>query len=318
MQALSGEGSRDLDDCLLDSVAASLQAAGLQELAGDLQAWRLRIDDALACYRAGHAHGKAVALAASHNPLALPAVHEAWAEWLMGQQQPTAAIEHYLAAGKQDLAFTAALGAQELDTAAAILEAQQVRTVCWSPKQFRDMQRLDAQCTRRCSLTVNCNLLFSLVSIQDAVAAEAGYAQLAARHESAGRLPEAQRAFCQAGKPEQAIGAWLRASRCDEAKIAAASLLGEGAAHGFFNKHAKEAEGRASWQEAEAAWVSAGQIDTAVLMHRQNRDFDAMLRVVSQQRPVRLSTLPSHLDVMVLICLGLAANQVPGVSPDVG
>ena len=129
MQALLGGGSRDLDDHVLDSVTASLQAAGLQELAGDVHAWRLRIRDALLCYRAGHAHSKAVALATAHSPLALPAAHEAWAEWLMSQQQPGEAAEHYLAAGKHDLAFTAALSAQELYRAAAILEAGQVCTV---------------------------------------------------------------------------------------------------------------------------------------------------------------------------------------------
>ena len=47
----------------------------------------------------------------------------------MDQQQPGAATEHYLAAGKQDMAFKAALSAEELDRAAAILEAGQVCTL---------------------------------------------------------------------------------------------------------------------------------------------------------------------------------------------
>ncbi len=112
--------------------------------------------------------------------------------------------------------------------------------------------------------------------------------QLAAMHESAGSLLDAQHAFCQAGAPEQAVSMWLRASRSDEAKAAAASLLGEMDAQEVLSKHAQEAEGRASWQEAEAAWLGAGQIDTAVVMHQRNRDFDAMLRVVAQHRPVCL------------------------------
>ena len=125
--------------------------------------------------------------------------------------------------------------------------------------------------------------------MQDTVAAQAGYAQLAAKHESAGRLLDAQHAFCQADMREQAVSMWLRASRWDEAKDTAASLLGVSSAQGFFTKHAKEAEGRASWQEAEAAWIGAGLIDTAVLMHRRNRDFDAMLRVVGKHRSVSLN-----------------------------
>lgn len=145
MQALSGGTSRALDDRLLDSVAASLQAAGLQELAGDVHAWRLRTADALACYRTGHAHSKAVALAASQMLPALPEAHKAWGDWLMEQQDPGAAIEHYLAAGKQNLAFSAALSAHELGRAAAILEAGQVLTSA-------DTQAVNSKLAVECAL----------------------------------------------------------------------------------------------------------------------------------------------------------------------
>ncbi len=55
----------------------------------------------------------------------------------------------------------------------------------------------------------------------------------------------------------------------------------------LFVVHAKRLEAQRRWQDAESAWVAAGEPAQAVGMHRRNGDFAAMFRAVHQHQPVR-------------------------------
>lgn len=51
-------------------------------------------------------------------------LEEAWGDWLMGQKQVDAAINHFVEAGQSIKAIEAALTARQLPKAAGIAESQ--------------------------------------------------------------------------------------------------------------------------------------------------------------------------------------------------
>lgn len=63
----------------------------------------------------------------------------------------------------------------------------------------------------------------------------------------------------------------------------------------LFAKHAMRLERQKRWQEAETAWVAAGEPETAIKMYRRNSDFASMFRAVSQHKPVRIQPRCSHM-----------------------
>ena len=282
-QAFTGSPPGPLRSQLLASAAAALQAAGLHELAGDMYAWQQQPKQALACYSTGHAHSKAVAVAAALGQEAQADAHTAWAEWFMARRQHGAAVEHYTAAGQSAAAFEAALaGGRDLQQAALILRTTEVCSIlaflcrcgprphsCHGlsllPPQHKNLAKLHAQ---------------------DLAAEKLNHARLAAAYEAAGKLPEAEAALHGAGAPEEAVGLWLRAGRWEDAKHAAAACMEAQAARSVLTEHAQQAEGRRDWAEAECAWLAAGEVDAAVLMRRRNGDIDGMLRLVGEHRPV--------------------------------
>ena len=54
----------------------------------------------------------------------------------------------------------------------------------------------------------------------------------------------------------------------------------------LFVGHARALEAQKRWEDAESAWVAAGEPGQAVAMHRQNGNVDAMFRAVSRHQPV--------------------------------
>lgn len=126
--------------------------------------------------------------------------------------------------------------------------------------------------------------------LQDAAAAKQCHAQLAAAYEAAGKLLEAEAAHRAAGAPDQAVAVWLRAGQWEAAQRCAAACMQPGAAHDMLAEHAQRAEDGQAWAEAECAWLAAGEVDAAVLMRRRCGDYDGMLRLVSEHRPVRRLT----------------------------
>lgn len=54
----------------------------------------------------------------------------------------------------------------------------------------------------------------------------------------------------------------------------------------LFVGHARALEAQERWEDAESAWVAAGDPGLAVAMHRRNGDLAAMFRAVTQHQPV--------------------------------
>lgn len=57
----------------------------------------------------------------------------------------------------------------------------------------------------------------------------------------------------------------------------------------LFVGHARALEAQKKWEDAESAWVAAGEPGQAVAMHRQNGNLAAMFRALSQHQPVRMA-----------------------------
>lgn len=67
---------------------------------------------------------KALDLARRHFPAQVVPLEEEWGDWLMGQHQVDAAINHFIEAGCSMKAVEAALAARQWSKAAAVLDSQ--------------------------------------------------------------------------------------------------------------------------------------------------------------------------------------------------
>jgi hypothetical protein len=58
--------------------------------------------------------------------------------------------------------------------------------------------------------------------------------------------------------------------------------------HLFYSKRARSCEANRAWQDAEKAYVAAGELDMAVNMYKANKMWLPMLKIVQQHRREQL------------------------------
>ena len=88
-----------VDTFLLQRIATALINGDMQERAGDLYEKIRRPEEALKCYRDGEAFGRAVELARYAFPEKVVKLEEEWGDFLVGQKQLDAAINHFIEGG---------------------------------------------------------------------------------------------------------------------------------------------------------------------------------------------------------------------------
>ena len=112
------------DPSLMDSIATSLQRAGMSEKAGEFYEHQRRYREALDSYRKGGAFRRAVDLARREFPGEVTRLEEEWGDHLMASKQVDAAINHFIEAGRSVKAIEAALECRQWAKAAGIIEDQ--------------------------------------------------------------------------------------------------------------------------------------------------------------------------------------------------
>jgi len=70
--------------------------------------------------------------------------------------------------------------------------------------------------------------------------------------------------------------------------------------HQFYSKRARSCEAKREWQDAEKAYVAAGEVELAIDMYKANRMWLPMLKLVQQHRREHLPAM--HLFVAQVCC----------------
>ncbi|CAL8468379.1 g7919 [Coccomyxa elongata] len=129
----------------------------------------------------------------------------------------------------------------------------------------------------------------AILDKEDVLAAAQLYRRVAAGCEASRQLDDAEGYFIKAGLPAEAVHMWLREKQWAGAVHVASQHLPDTAAHELFVGHARALEAQKKWEDAESAWVAAGEPGQAVAMHRRNGNLAAMFRAVNQHQPERLA-----------------------------
>jgi hypothetical protein len=80
----------------------------------------------------------------------------------------------------------------------------------------------------------------------------------------------------------------LLAENWEAAQKVARGYLSEDELHSFYSKRARTCEANRQWNDAERAYVAGGEVDMAVAMHKRNKAWLAMLKLVQQHRREQL------------------------------
>lgn len=81
--------------------------------------------------------------------------------------------------------------------------------------------------------------------------------------------------------------------------------------HQFYSKRARSCEANREWQDAERAYVAAGEVDMAVNMYKANKMWLPMLKLVQQHRREQLAQmhlLVAHVSGRVRHCHAKSAG----------
>ncbi|PFH32230.1 putative intraflagellar transport protein [Besnoitia besnoiti] len=232
---------------LLESVGRDLAACGLYEQAGDIFQRLGDTAKALSAYRKGCAFKKAVELARKSDPATVIELEEAWAQSLLAENQPEAAVNHFIEAGSTVKAIEASLEAKQWKKALQLLHGL-----------LEDNQKNVATPFLR---------------------------RLAKELRATGRHADAARCFTQAGDWDDAVRMYVEAGRIEEALQLAASSLGVADAQALAVGVASECEAKGDLQNAAKAFLLIEAYDEAIAMYRRHSQTDAMLKLVALHRP---------------------------------
>ncbi|WIA40104.1 hypothetical protein OEZ86_013511 [Tetradesmus obliquus] len=260
------------DPALLDSIAASLTKAGLQERCGDLYQHLNRQQEALQAYRKGHAYRKAVELARVVSPASVITLEEEWGDWLASQKQMDAAINHFIEAGSTLKAIEAAIAARQFTKAAGIVDFLEPGKA--QPYYRRIGQHYEESNNRQAARQPGSGALVEQNSRDSCAVCK--------------RWEEAERYLLRAGAPLDAVEMWMRADNWEAAQKVARGYLSEDELHSFYSKRARACEANGQWLDAERAYVAGGEIDMAVAMYKRSKSWLAMLKLVQKHRREQL------------------------------
>ncbi|BDA43673.1 probable intraflagellar transport protein 172 homolog [Coccomyxa sp. Obi] len=281
--ALDSNISGDEQD--IKSRMAHLEAAGLHELVGDLL---------LRQHRA-RAYSKAADLAARHEPGTVAELHGEWGGWLVMNGQAEAAVHHFVKAGDSTAAVEAALSAGHFETAAAILDKEDVRAAAQLYRRLAAGYEASRQLDAAEGYYIKAGLPVEAAQMWLRAKQWARAVHVASQHlpdtaahelfvgharalEAQKRWKDAESAWVAAGDPGQAVAmhrrngdlaAMFRAVSQHQPECLADTHVGM----------AQELEAAGDFKGAEAHFVEAGQWQAAADMYARSASWEDALRV---------------------------------------
>lgn len=96
-------------------------------------------------------------------------------------------------------------------------------------------------------------------------------------------MPPAVRVCCcWCTLPGRLAGNW------EAAQKVARGYLSQDELHAFYSKRARVCEANKQWADAERAYIASGEVEMAVNMHKRNKAWLQMLKLVQQHRREQL------------------------------
>lgn len=293
------------DPALIDSILTSLSKAGLFERAGELYEHLGRGGEALSAYRKGHAYRKAIDLARREFPSEVIAVEEEWGDWLFGQKQMDAAINHFIEAGKSTKAIEAAIQCRQFSKAAGIIDyldhhqaLPYYKRIGKHYEETRNFQEAERYYIKA-DMAIDAVDMYSRAGKWEAAQKvargylseaeqRAFYRKKAREFEVSHKFKEAERAFVMGEEFDQAIAMYKKAKMYDHMirlvqqhrrdNLAAAHML-----------VAQQLEAEGNLREAEKHYTDAKDWKAAVQMYRQQTMWDDALRVAKMYGGINAS-----------------------------
>lgn len=239
----------------MSRVAAALATAGLHEKAGELHERMNDTSAALEAYLKGHAYPRAVELARRFDPERVLQLEEACGDWLVGQKQFDAAINHYIEANRAGKAVDAAIQSHQWKRAMQLVE--------------------DTHMSRE--------------------EASRFYLTAARHFAVVGDFRAAERYFVAAGKPKEGVEMYAEAGRWSEANALAKEHMSASEVGMLHISQAERLATAGRYKEAERLYLLASEPDLAISMYKKARKFEAMIRLVRKHRPDMVEETLLHL-----------------------
>eukprot|EP00760_Papus_ankaliazontas_P035970 PhM_4_TR811/c0_g1_i1/m.62923/K19676/IFT172; intraflagellar transport protein 172 len=234
----------NVESVLLESIASALFKACIFEKAGEFFENLDMTDRAVEAYKKGRAYGRAVELSRKAAPKHVVDLEEEWGDWLVHQKKVDVAINHYIEAHKYGKAIEAAITARHWNKAISILEEQGAGDEA-SRKFFK---------------------------------------QIALHFESANNFSDAEKYFVKSGCISDAVGMYTRRGQWDNGMRVAASYLSPQERVQMYVEQAQQLEAVGDYSRAEHLLVNVGEVDRAISMYKQARDFTSVIRLVTEHR----------------------------------
>ena len=120
-----------------------------------------------------------------------------------------------------------------------------------------------------------------------------------ARHFSQAKdYPLAEKYFCLASRPQEAVEMYTRASKWDKAHSLAKTYMSQQEVTFLYVSHARDLESQGRWKDAEKLYLTIGEPDLAINMYKNHKMYEHMIRLVSSH----------HKDLLVETHLFLAKS----------
>ncbi|KAF5402479.1 Intraflagellar transport protein [Paragonimus heterotremus] len=235
------------DRSLMERIIQALVQCELYEKAGEMYQHLNQLENAMRCYKQGHAYQKAVELARSSFPSEVVKLEEMWGNYLVTQQQMDGAIHHFIEAGAYLKAVEAAINSRQWTKAAHILA---------SIEDSKPPELLAPH-----------------------------YLKLAQHHAACQEFDAAETAFLKANCANLAIEMYNGAGMWEQAHRLASEAMDHGELTDMYLAQAEDLETNGRLKEAERLYLTVKETDRAILMYKRNRQYRDMLRLVRIYNP---------------------------------
>lgn len=232
------------DQKLIEAIATALDRSQAFEKCGDFLESLRIFNRALEEFRRGHAYNKAVELARREFPSQVKQLHEEWGDYLDSHKRYDDAANHYI----QALAYLKAIN--------AAIEAGQ-----WT----KAMQIVSS-------------------SALNSKEAQPLYLRIAAQMEKTKKYDDAEAYYIKAESAPKAVQMYMLASMWEKGHKLARTYMPEKDVTALYIDQAQAMEMQGKVKEAEKLYITVNEADLAITMHKKNRQYDDMIRLVKEYR----------------------------------
>ena len=119
--------------------------------------------------------------------------------------------------------------------------------------------------------------------------------KLAAYFRQQGQWNDAERYYVLGHQPSEAVSMYSAAGLWDKAHSIAITYMSEEEVRELYRGEAQKLEAAGKWKDAEKLYVTVKEVDLALSMYRKHRQYDDLVRLVSQHRKELLTETQLHL-----------------------